>query len=97
MKLIFHPEARLEFREAIAYYESQTPGLGRRLKNEIAASLDKIARHPFAGALVYSDIRRQVTLRFPYAIFYTVESTTIYVIAISHNSREPRYWRDRIN
>ena len=35
MNLDMHPEARLEFREAIAYYEEHRDGLGLEFSQEI--------------------------------------------------------------
>ena len=35
--------------------------------------------------------------RFPYGIFYLIESETIYVIACFYVKRQPQQWRKRLN
>lgn len=39
MKITFLEEAKLEFLDAISYYESEQPGLGQRFKDELDRSL----------------------------------------------------------
>ena len=38
-EVIFDAEARLEFEEAVAWYEEQKPGLGDRFEGQIHATL----------------------------------------------------------
>jgi hypothetical protein len=33
--------------------------------------------------------------RFPYGVYFIVESETLIVIAVTHGKRHPRRWRDR--
>lgn len=49
MKYAFHPEARLEYREAAAFYESRRVGLGAAFTREIEAVIEQILRRPIAG------------------------------------------------
>lgn len=50
---------------------------------------------PESYAVVYSDIRRAVLQRFPYAIYYRIVSSRIIVIAIFHGRRNPKTWQKR--
>ena len=40
-------------------------------------------------------MRRFLVLRFPYGIYYTVESEVVVIWAIKHLHRDPDYWQDR--
>ena len=46
MNLDMHPEARLEFREAIIYYEDCREGLGLEFSREIYESINRVADAP---------------------------------------------------
>ena len=42
MTYSFHPEARLEYREAATFYEERRPGLGAAFTVEVEATIQKI-------------------------------------------------------
>ena len=91
----FHPEARIEYFEAIAYYEERQPGLGARFTIEIENTIQRIVDNPYQWQNVENDIRRWLTHTFPYGVLYAIEIDRIFVLAIMHHSREPGYWHDR--
>ena len=96
MKHGFHPGARLEYREAAAFYEARRPGLGAAFTHEIEAVIRHILEEPDRWRCVEQDVRRCLANRFPYGVLYTVESDFILIIAVAHCSRKPGYWRERV-
>lgn len=96
MKFEFHPEAELELYEAALRYESEVPGLGRRFSDEVERVVHVILEHPEMGARVDDNLRHFVLRKFPFSIVYAVASTRVYIVAIAHGSREPEYWRLRV-
>ena len=96
MRYEFHPEARLEFRESAAFYEACRPGLGVAFANEIESILRRILDAPDRWPFFEEDIRRCLAHRFPYGVLYTIEPDYILIIAVMHCSREPGYWRHRV-
>ncbi len=42
----FHPEARLEYREAAVFYEERRPGLGAAFTVEVEATIGRILERP---------------------------------------------------
>jgi hypothetical protein len=46
MTYAFHPEARLEYREAAIFYESRRSGLGAAFSREIEATIQRILDVP---------------------------------------------------
>jgi hypothetical protein len=46
MTYAFHPEARLEYREAASFYESRRRGLGVTFSLEVEAAIARIVEAP---------------------------------------------------
>lgn len=91
----FHPEARLEYRQAAAYYEGRRPGLGAAFTLEVEATIQRILETPERWQVIEQDVRRCLTRPFPYGILYTVEQGFVLIIAIMHLHRKPDYWHTR--
>ncbi len=96
MILEMHPEARLEFREAIAYYEDCRDGLGLEFSREILSSIRRIAEAPLLWSRFTDHSRRILTKRFPYSIIYQVLDEGALIVAVAHQSRKPGYWKNRL-
>jgi plasmid stabilization system protein ParE len=97
MTYAFHPDARREFREATAFYESRRPSLGATFSREVEATVERIVEAPEQFGFIEHDVRRCLTRTFPYAILYTVEFDLILIVAVVHRSRKPGYWRERLD
>lgn len=96
MRLIFSPEARLEFDEAQHFHDRQASGLGSLFRDEIVTALRRVRKWPLSCPVERGDIRRLILGRFPYKLLYSVEADHIYVIAVAHQRRQPDYWVDRV-
>jgi toxin ParE1/3/4 len=70
LRVVFEPSATQEFKDAIAWYEQQRKGLGDEFLAAIEYSLAAALTAPERYPLVFGDIRRTVTHRFPYAIYF---------------------------
>jgi len=95
MNIEFLPLAKLELDDAIEYYELQLEGLGKRFKEEVRNSINRISIFPKAWTVIRPNIRKCVMHKFPYNILYSIQKNTILIIAISHHHRQPEYWIDR--
>ena len=91
----FHPAARQELAEAIAYYNGEKEGLGARFLLEVRRALGQIRAMPNAWAKVSPRARRYRLRRFPYGIVYRPGKDSTVILAIMHLSRRPGYWKDR--
>jgi len=96
VKVAFHPEARLEYREAAAFYEERRPGLGAAFSREIEGAIEQILEAPDRWRFIEQDVRRCLAHIFPYGVLNTVESDFVLIIAVAHGSRKPGYWRERL-
>ena len=95
MTYSFHPEAEIEFREAIEYYESREDGLGFDFAYEVYSAIGRAAEHPSAWPILDGEMRRCQTRRFPYGVLYSQEKNGIYVLAVMYLHRHPDYWKHR--
>ena len=97
MTYSFHPEARIEFREATIYYADKSPSLAKAFYTEVENAIDKIVENPDVYPVIDEDVRRCLARRFPYTILYTIEQNYILILAVMHCSREPSYWKHRLS
>ena len=95
-ELIIRPEAKAELLDIFQWYQEQRDGLGYDFKLCVDEVFSKIQRHPLTHKKVYRDVRRIVTKRFPFGIFYTFENNKITVLAVLHARRDPSKWKRRI-
>ena len=92
----FNRLADRELTEAIRYYESQSPGLGERLLEEVELGVAFLRRYPEAAPKVLGSIRRFVLATFPYYLLYRpLPSKGIRILAVAHQKRQPDYWVGR--
>ncbi|KOR32168.1 hypothetical protein TI05_08990 [Achromatium sp. WMS3] len=97
MKYSLHPDAKQDMKEAATYYKERG---GKRLAqtffSDFERSISLLTQSPLLGASWLHNTRRLVMHHFPYSIVYKILDTKICVIAVSHNSRRPDYWKKRI-
>ena len=94
-RLIIKPFAESDAAEAVAWYQNISEGLGDEFLAALQKKILAIQNNPDHFQLVHKNIRRALTERFPFAIFFIVESDTIYVLAILHTMRSPAIWKKR--
>jgi hypothetical protein len=95
MNYSFHPEARIEFLEAIDYFEDCKNGLGEEFSQEVFSAIQRITHMPMAWSAFSPNTRRCLTKRFPYGVIYQITDSEIVIIAVMQLNREPDYWKKR--
>ena len=93
--LIIRPEAEEDVQGAFGWYEDRVTGLGREFLRCVDASIAQINRSPETYPVIYQDIRRNLTRRFPFGVFYIVVGQKAIVLAILHVRRDPNLWQKR--
>jgi plasmid stabilization system protein ParE len=89
------PRAERDTRRAFSWYEKQRPGLGRELVLELNAVYERLAENPFLYADIHRGLRRAVTRRFPYGVFYLVADNEVRILSVTDMSRNPSVWKRR--
>ena len=93
--MIIRPEAEADLVNARDWYERQREGLGAAFLLCVEEVLERIGRTPEIYTAVYHDIRRALTRRFPYAMYYRILGNEVGVLGILHTRRDPRAWQSR--
>ena len=88
--------ADADIEAAFEWYESEQLGLGLEFLDEVRAAYTRILDGPFKYQELRIGIRRAITRRFPYAIYFSVEDDLILVIAVLDTARDPAQWQFRI-
>lgn len=96
-KVEFRKEALQDLLDAIDWYEKQVPGLGDEFYIAFSNEIKIIQRNPLLDPTRYKNIRKAITRRFPYIIYFLINpSNKIVVIAILHMKRGSFTWSTRI-
>jgi toxin ParE1/3/4 len=91
-----HEDAEAELREALDYYAGQRPGLDGEFRREFEAALERVRGNPLAYAVEDdAGVRYCPLRRFPYTLAYVDLEDRIWVAAVAHQRRRPRYWARR--
>ena len=90
-----HPLAKRELFEAQDFYENRAAGLGAAFLETVETATANIRRYPHSGSAVDTVLRQSRVVRFPYSLIYRVEEERLFILAVSHDKRRPRYWAGR--
>lgn len=93
--MIIRPEAEADLANARDWYERQRAGLGAEFLLCVEEVLERIGRTPEMYMVVHHDVRRALTRRFPYAVYYRIAGNDVVVLGILHTRRAPREWQSR--
>ncbi len=96
MKIRFLTIAQSELDDAFDWYEKQAIGLGYNFLEALNVALRLVVSYPELQPLVSANIRRCLLNRFPYALYYRITKDEIFVVAVAHLRRKPKYWHDRV-
>ena len=102
MKLRFHPDARLEYVDALVYIEGRRAGYGRKFEEEVESTLDLARSLPNAGRFLPGfppevSLRTFLVRRFPYSLIISASAADIIVYAVAHQRRDSAYWHKRLS
>ncbi len=87
--------AKEDLRNGWFFYEPQTTGLGDRFLNAIEADVRLLPA--YAGIHLQVDgFHRILIKRFPFALYYLFEETSIDIYAILDCRRDPSWIRERL-
>ncbi|MGB5288814.1 MAG: type II toxin-antitoxin system RelE/ParE family toxin [Ignavibacteriaceae bacterium] len=95
-RIRFHELASKELLEVRDYYDDLVYRLGEKFIIEIEICLNIIKTNPLAYPVVKQNILKAVVIKFPYSILYRVEKNNIYILAVMHQKRKPKYWVERM-
>jgi plasmid stabilization system protein ParE len=90
------PEAEAEIRDSYGWYEQRVAGLDSEFLRAVEVAMSSAQRAPMQYRVWRDGARRVLLRRFPFAIYYTVQTEGIIVFACFHGKRNPRVLIKRI-
>jgi plasmid stabilization system protein ParE len=95
--VLFEPEAKTEFFEAIVWYENESPGLGKEFAQEVFEALESAQDQPELFRKVRGRARKVRLKRFKaYSIYFGIKENVFSVVSIFHGARNPAELRRRL-
>ena len=96
IRLEYHPDADVEFDEAVEFYDEKSFGLGERFQKAVFHAVEIIRKNPETGMIWIKDTRLFLVNRFPYGIVFKNSNDHILIVAVYHLSRNSDYWAKRL-
>lgn len=96
-QVVLTPVAQDDFMQSLEWYSEQQVGLEERFHAAVADTIELLAKNPRLFAERRKSVRMAVLQKFPFLIFYKIEEShqRIIVLAILHQSRNPKIWLKR--
>ena len=97
-KVIFASAARLEFDEAILWYDDQQSGLGDEFEAEVNRVIEEIQKDPERFRFIGATTRKaRLIHRFNrYSIYFYVQSNHIGIVSVFDGARSPEELKRRL-
>jgi plasmid stabilization system protein ParE len=97
-RLIVRIEAEVDITDAAIRYQNQRSGLGEEFISEVDAAMEGIVANPrqYPRVRRRPEVRRVLTRRFPYRIFFILRPDAVVVFRVLHAARHDREWRKSV-
>lgn len=96
MNVEFHPEAIVEFSQAVEFYEDRQPRVGVRFRDRVREIVASLNDRSDTGWQHHAGTRLQRVTNFPYGVIFLVREDRIQILAVAHSSRRADYWLGRL-
>jgi hypothetical protein len=92
LRLVFHPDAELEFAESYIWYDEKSDGLGESFRNCVNTVLNNIKKYPLHHPKKKLNFREVLVPAFPFVIVYEIieKRNLIHIASIFHGKRNPK-------
>jgi len=96
-QVVLTPPAQNDFMESLKWYSEQQEHLEERFYAAVVETIGLIAENPRLFVERKKSVRVAVVQKFPFLIFYQEEvaKQRVVVLAILHQSRNPKIWMKR--
>src|SRR4051794_25212949 len=93
-RIVISRNARNDISNAARWYKRQRTELGNEFLQEIQSALDRAAANPYGFQCMRHkpEVRRVLTKRFPYRVYFIRRRSEVVVFRVLHTSRHDREW-----
>jgi plasmid stabilization system protein ParE len=92
----FYPLARVEAKEAAAWYDHRSLRASVAFERALSEAIDQAANYPGRWPRCLHGTRYVRLRRFPYVLVYLQREDVQFVVAVAHLHRRPGYWKKRL-
>jgi hypothetical protein len=78
------------------FYEAQEAGLGSYFLSSLSTDIESLILYAGIHEKTYRHYFRLLSLRFPFAVFYTLQDNTVFVHAVLDCRRDPAWIREQL-
>ena len=89
------PAAARDVTLAQGWYLDEAPHVLASFEEELDGALRRISERPESYQILEPSVRRALVRKFPFSVYYRVLGEWIEVMAVLHQSRDPRTWQRR--
>jgi plasmid stabilization system protein ParE len=89
------PPAEAEIREAFLWYFERSAIAANAFRTEVLAAIDGLSESAETWPVDDDGVRHIVLRHFPYTVHYEILDRRVVVLAVAHQRRRPRYWKNR--
>jgi plasmid stabilization system protein ParE len=95
LPVIIRLEAEVDITDAATGYHKQQAGLGHEFLSEVETAIAAAVANPlrFCCLRRKPEVRRALTHRFPYRVFFVRRDDAIVVFRVLHGARHDREWK----
>ncbi len=97
MKIQILDEAKADLIEGFLFYEKKSAGLGRYFLDSLYSDIDSLLLYAGIHRKIYKSHYRLLSKRFPYAVFYRINETSIMVDAVLDCRKNPKSIENRLS
>jgi len=97
MKIHILAAAQQDLVNGFRFYDVQETGLGSYFLDSLYADIDSLRFYGGVHMVVDGGYHRMLAKRFPFAVYYRIESETVRVYAILDCRRSPAWSRKRLS
>ncbi|HLA85531.1 MAG TPA: type II toxin-antitoxin system RelE/ParE family toxin [Thermoguttaceae bacterium] len=95
MKIEILDRAKQDFLDGFRFYENQSEGVGRYFLDSVMADIESLSLYAGVHAKQFG-YHRMLARRFPFAVYYRMESNAIRVYAVLDCRRNPTWIEKRL-
>jgi plasmid stabilization system protein ParE len=95
-KVLIEPRALADIQQAIDYYDSRQPGLGKKFEASVDKHFSSLSKNPFFQ-IRYKGIRCLPIKKFPFLIHFIIDEKrkVVFIISVFHTSKNNTEWLSR--
>jgi len=95
MRIRILSAAEEDLEDGYRFYELQSPGLGSYFLDSLYSDIDSLAYFGGIHQMVFG-YHRQLSKRFPFAVYYRILDDVVVVFAVLDCRRSPSWTRERL-